>query len=173
MGLIMAHSGNAFALRTRDKLVDKANRESPILRNFQHDNRISAAGLDATGNALAGLLSAAAGYCVPAGYWVALYRGWIGGIVSVENLHHSRLATPDGAYYYATVLLMQLIPFVLVGGAGVNLGLAAFTNNARLVYRGSRVPWLRIPHDALRDALWIYVTSLPLFAMASLFEFTM
>jgi hypothetical protein len=30
---------------------------------------------------------------------------------------------------------------------------------------------LRIPYEAIRDAGWIYMISLPLFAIASLFEF--
>jgi hypothetical protein len=39
------------------------------------------------------------------------------------------------------------------------------------VYQGRRVQWLLVPYQALGDAGWIYLISLPLFAAASLFEF--
>jgi hypothetical protein len=66
------------------------------------------------------------GYGVPAGYCIAGYRGWVGGVVSVDDAHHSRLRTPYEAFYYLTTLVLQLIPYTLTGGAGVNLGIATF-----------------------------------------------
>jgi hypothetical protein len=172
-GLVMVHSGNRFALDFRDNLVGKAQRESLTLRQFQHGNRAAAAGLDAAGNAIAGLSSMVAGYFAPAGYGIAAYRGWIGGVVSIDAAHRSRLATRYGAFYYFVTLLLQLIPYSLAGGGGVNIGIAAFASENRTVYQGPRIPWLRIPYEAIKDAGWIYLVSLPLFAIASLFEFMM
>jgi hypothetical protein len=172
-GLVMVHSGNRFALDFRDNLVGKAQRESVTLQQFQRGNRVAAAGLDAAGNAVAGLSSMFAGYFVPAGYGVAAHRGWIGGVVSVDAAHRSRLATRYGAFYYFVTLLLQLIPYSLAGGAGVNIGIAAFASENRTGYQGPRIPWLRIPYEAIRDAGWVYLISVPLFAIASLFEFMM
>ncbi len=172
-GLVMVHSGNRIALDFRDNLVGKAQRESVIARQFRSGNVVAAAGLDAAGNAAVGLLTMISGYFAPAGYGFAAFRGWIGGIVSVDSSHRSRLARPDGAFYYLVTLLLQLVPSSMVGGAGVNLGIAAFASESRTGYRGARMPALRIPYEAIRDAGWIYLGSLPLFAIASLFEFMM
>ena len=156
-GLAMVHSGNRFALDFRDNLVGKAQRESVILRQFQRGNSVAAAGMDAAGNAVAGLLSAISGYGVPAGYAVAAYRGWIGGVVSIDGAHRSRLATSYGAFYYLVTLLLQLVPYSLAGGAGVSMGIASFASESRTGYHGPRMPWLRIPYEAIRDAGWIYL----------------
>ncbi len=40
-------------------------------------------------------------------------------------------------------------------------------------YNGPRVRLLQIPYEAISDAAWLYVISVPLFAIASLFEFMM
>ena len=56
-GLLLVHAGNRFALDFRDKLIGNAQRESAILRQFQRGNAVTAAGMDAAGNAAAGLLS--------------------------------------------------------------------------------------------------------------------
>ena len=172
-GLLMVHSGNRFALDFRDKLVGKAQRESVIIRQLQRGNSVAAAGMDAAGNAVAGLLSMMSGYGVPAGYGVAAFRGWIGGVVSVDGGHRSRLARPFGAFYYLVTMLLQLVPYSLTGGAGVNIGIAAFASESRTGYHGPRMPLLRIPYEAIRDAGWVYMISLPLFAVASVFEFMM
>jgi len=172
-GLLMVHSSNRFALEYRDKLVGRAQHESPILRQHQRGNSVRAAGLDTAGNAVAGLLSMMAGYCVPAGYGVAAYRGWIGGIVSVDAAHRSRFVSLYGAFYYVVTLILQLVPYSLAGGAGVSAGVAAFAVDNRTGYQGRRIPWLRIPYEAIGDAGRIYLISLPLFAVASLFEWVM
>jgi len=98
-----------------------------------------------------------AGYGCPRRLLVAVSRGWIGGIVSVDSAHRSRFARPYGAFYYLVTLLLQLVPYSLVGGAGVNLGFAAFGDGSRTGYEGSRLPWLRIPYEAIADAGWIYL----------------
>ena len=167
----MVHSGNRFALDFRDKLVTKAQRESSILRHVRRGNSAAAAGMDAAGNAFAGLLSMLAGYAIPAGYGIAAYRGWIGGVVSVDAAHRSRLARAYVAFHYLLTLFLQLVPYSLTGGAGVSVGIAAFAGERRTQYRGPRMRWLRIPFEAIMDAGYIYTISLPLFAAASLFEF--
>ena len=172
-GALMVHAGSGFALRFRDRMVTDAQQTSPILAQSQRGHRLAAAGLDASGNAAAGFLSMLAGYGVPAGYWVAVSRGWVGGVVSVDGAHQSRLQTRYGAFYYITVILLQLIPYTLAGGAGVNLGIAAFGKTAWTGYEGTRIPWLRIPVEALRDAGWIYLFAVPFFGIASLVEFTL
>ena len=171
VGLCVAHAGNGFALNFRDRIVGQAVQESSILRQFQRGHSWAAAALDASGNAFAGLCSLVGGYAFPIGYGLAAYRGWVGGVVSVDGAHHSRLASWHEAFYYLTTLVLQLIPYSITAGAGVNLGLAAFTK--RTVYQGSRIRWLQIPNDAIADAGRLYLVSLPLFAAASLFEFTM
>jgi hypothetical protein len=170
-GGALVHGGNRFALGYRDRLVGRAWKESVIMRNLQQGNRLHAAALDAAGNAFGGAASLLAGYFPPAGYLVTMSRGWIGGVVAVDNDHRSRLSTPREAFYYLTTLILQLIPYSLAGGAGVNLGLASFSKRGRAVYQGRRVQWLLVPYQALGDAGWIYLISLPLFAAASLFEF--
>jgi hypothetical protein len=172
-GGLMVHAHNRFALRYRDRLVGDAWKSSPTLAQYQKGHRVIAASLDSGGNAAAGLLSLIAGYGVPAGYWVAGYRGWVGGVVSVDENHRSRLSTRYEAFYYLTTLLLQLIPYTLAGGAGVNLGIAAFAKPRWTGYTGRRVPWLMIPFEAIGDAAWIYLIALPMFVGASLFEFLM
>lgn len=171
VGMGLVHWGNTFALGYRDRLVGKAQQESVILRNFQKGNSLRAAGLDAAGNAAAGAASLLAGYFPPTGYGIAAFRGWIGGIVSVDGDHHSRLGTPRECFYYLTAPILQLIPYSLAGGAGVNLGIATFGKRGRSAYQGGRMRWLLIPYEALGDAGWIYLVALPLFAIASVFEF--
>ena len=170
-GCAAVHWGSGFALRFRDRLVGKAQRESVILHDLDRGNALRAAGLDAAGNAVAGALGLVVGYFPPTGYGTAAFRGWVGGVVSVDDAHRSRLSTPRAAFYYITTLILQLIPYSLAGGAGVNIGIATFARPGRVAYPGSRMRWLLIPHAALGDAGWIYVVSLPLFAIASLFEF--
>jgi hypothetical protein len=167
----MVHSGSHYALDFRDKLVGKAQRGSLILRQLQRGSPVAAASLDAAANAVGGLLSMIAGYGVPAGYSVAAYRGWIGGVVSVDGAHHGRLARSFEAFYYLVTLLLQLVPYSLAGGGGVNLGITASAGESRTGDHRPRMPWLQIPYEAIRDAGWIYIISLPLLAIASLFEF--
>jgi len=171
VGLGLVHSGNTFALSYRDRLVGRAVRESTILHNLDAGNPWRAAGLDAAGNTAAGAISLVVGYFPPTAYGMAAFRGWIGGIVSVDDEHHSRLGVPRECFYYLTTLILQLIPYSLTGGAGVSLGIATFSRWGRSVYPGERVRWLLIPYEALGDAGWIFLVAVPLFVVASGFEF--
>lgn len=166
-GLAMVHAGNGFALRYRDRIVSNAWAGSPILRALDQGHPLTAAALDFGANSLAGLASTLTGYWAPAVYPVAIYRGWIGGIVSVGQKHRSRLKDSRERRYYLTVLLLQLVPYILAGGAGVNLGLARVRPFGD--YAGAR--WLGVPKEAFRDAGRIYLLVIPLFALASAYEF--
>ena len=95
--------------------------------------------------------------------------GWVGGIVSVDGNHRSRLAESHARNYYLGVLILQLLPFSLTGGAGVYLGVAWYRSWRAIEFRWS---WkLPLPRGALLDVVWIYVLAIPLFLMASFIEF--
>jgi len=166
-GAIMAHTGNRFALSYRDRMVSQAIKTSPILHADGSGKPLVAAALDTAGNAAGGIGGVISGYCLPIGYAIAVYRGWIGGIVSVDWRHRSRLAIDNGAAYYVTVMLLQLIPFSLTGGAGINIGLAAFTTLTPY----KRTKWSYPPRRAVLDAAILFAVSLPIFAIASTVEF--
>jgi uncharacterized membrane protein SpoIIM required for sporulation len=169
-GIFMVHSGNQFALNYRDKLVHNANATSPILKASHQSHNFRAATLDFSANLFLGAIpqTIAAVGVIPA-YPLVAFRGWIGGIVSVTGAHHSRLASSRQRIYYLGVLLLQLLPYSLTGGAGVYLGLAW--------YRRGRDPgaysrWIPpFPHAEFRDVLRIYALSIPLFFIASMVEF--
>jgi hypothetical protein len=167
VGIAMVHGGNGFALRYRDKIVYRAHETSAILKALRNHRPMTAASMDFAGNLVAGTASTLSGYWAPAVYPIAIYRGWIGGIVSVDDEHLSRLAQRSNAIYYLSTLLLQLIPYSLAGGAGVNIGLARVRRFGD--YSGPRV--LGVPKEALLDAARIYLLIVPLFFIASTFEF--
>jgi len=101
------------------------------------------------------------------GELIVAYRGWIGGIVSVDGSHLSRLADAREAAYYLITLILQLIPYSITGGAGVNMGLAYL--NPKRYTQGEK--WIGIPAEAIRDVVRIYLVAAPLFLVASLWEF--
>jgi hypothetical protein len=165
-GLVMVHAGNDFALGYRDRIVASA-RASPIRAALERDDRWRAAVLDFAGNLLAAASHSLAGLSVVLPYPLIAYRGWIGGIVSVDGAHVSRLAEFREGAYYLTTLALQLIPSSLTGGAGVYLGLAFL--RPRPTDRGGK--WLGLPKEALGDVLRIYLVAVPLFLLASVWEF--
>lgn len=167
VGAVMVHSGNEFALSYRDNLVANA-RTNPALIALEEGDRFRAAVLDFGQNLLLGAVPTTfGGLAVLVPYPIVAYRGWVGGIVSVNNAYVSRLADSSAATYYISVLILQLIPYSLTGGAGVNLGLAYFRPQAP--YQGEK--WLGLPREAVRDLFRIYILAVPLFLIASLFEF--
>ena len=99
----------------------------------------------------------------------AAYRGWVGGIVSVDARHVSRLSQPGTAFYYLVTVTLQLIPYILTGGAGMYLGLVAWRRRNDASVRS--LLGLRIPGEAIRDVGWIWALALPIFLAGSLFEF--
>jgi hypothetical protein len=168
VGVVMAHSGSSFALQQRDALVAGANASDPASLALNQGDRLQAALLDFSRNLLlGGVPGTVGGVAIVVPYGVALYRGWVGGIVSVDGAHVSRLAGPGAASYYLITLMLQLIPYTLAGGAGINLGLAML--RPRPYYAGKR--WLGMPIEALRDVARLYMLIVPLFLLASLWEF--
>lgn len=69
--------------------------------------------------------------------------------------------------YYLTVIFLQLVPYILAGGAGVNLGMA----RVRPIGHYAGLKWFGVPREAFRDAGRIYLLVIPLFALASAYEF--
>ncbi len=167
VGAVMVHTGNEFALTYRDDLVERAQANEPALVALGQNERVRAALFDFGGNLTAGIGQTIAGLGVIAPYPIAAFRGWVGGIVSVNSVHVSRLASSSEALYYLSVVILQLIPYSLAGGAGVNLGIACFRPPP--YYQGAKLLWL--PKEALRDVLRIYLLVVPLFLIASLLEF--
>jgi hypothetical protein len=170
VGMVMVHAGLAFALNTRDAIVGQAYGGSNATINARLNGQPLLAALsDFAGNLLLGAVpSTVTGLGVIFPYPLAAYRGWIGGIVSVDGQHLSRLAQPGEAIYYLVTLILQLIPYSLAGGAGVHLGVAYFKTHSR---SDVKIKWYDLPREALRDVAWIYLLVVPLFLIASLWEF--
>jgi len=169
VGIVMVHAGNKFALGYRDQLVNNAVQRDPIAIAANQGYSIRAAFLDFTGNLTLGALSKTiSGFAIIPPYLLVAYQGWIGGIVSVRNDHRSRLINPRSAVYYLLTLILQVIPYSLATGAGVNAGVSLF--QPRPYYQGEK--WFGIfPKEAVRDVVRIYVLVIPLFLVASLWEF--
>lgn len=167
MGIGMASLGNTYALDRRDEIVADA-RSTDTLVAYRSGDRLRAALLDFAANlGLGGVTSSVLGISVVGAYPVFAYRGWVGGIVSVDAQHHSRLASPDTALYYLVTLVLQLIPYSIAGGVGVRLGIGAWRD-----MRGSSRPSvLGLRTDRLRDLALAYVVIAPLFLIAALWEF--
>ena len=168
-GLAMAHLGSGAAVRQRDQMVGEASR-GKTLGALKGGFPVRAAVYDFAGNLLLGAVpSTVMGLGVVMPFPVAAYRGWVGGIVGVDGRHRSRLRTWRGGIYYLGVLILQLLPYSLAGGAGVRLGLAYVFPRSKYGYAGAR-RW-GFPVEAVRDVGWIYTLVTPLFLIASLVEF--
>lgn len=167
VGAIMVHAGNEASLRFGDRLVERAHASDPASLALAGGHRVEAAAWDFSRNLLlAAVPATVAGLAIVVPYLTTAYRGWVGGIVSVDRTHASRLREPAERTYYLVTLILQLIPYSMAGGAGVTLGLA-YLRRAR--YPGPR--WLGLPRAAVQDVLWIYLLIVPLFAIASTWEF--
>ena len=168
-GIIMAHSGNPFALHYRDKLVSDAVQHEPAAIALHQGNPLGAALLDFTGNLLLGSVpESIMGMGIVFPYpWVA-YQGWVGGIVSVRGDHTSRFNDIRSAVYYLLTLLLQITAYCLTVGAGVNVGVSLFWPAP--YYQGEK--WARLfPKEALRDWIKIYAIAAPIFLLGSVWEF--
>jgi uncharacterized membrane protein SpoIIM required for sporulation len=166
-GIAMVGTGNDFALERRDEVV-LAAQSSEITAANRGGDHIRAAVLDFGANlVLGGITSTLFGLAVVGSYPIVAYRGWIGGIVSVDARHESRLADPGSATYYLVTLVLQLIPYSIAGGMGVYVGVDAWR-----ALRGPRPDmWLGFSKDRLRDVALAYVVVVPLFLVAALWEF--
>jgi hypothetical protein len=167
-GMVLAHAGNRMALERRDALVAAAHRADPASRADDAGATGRAAVLDFSRNlGLAAVPETVAGMTFVVPVALAAYRGWVGGIVSVDHRHQSRLRSFRPALYYLVTLALQLAGFTLAGGAGLHLGWANIKRRGPFV--GPR--WFRLPRPALVDVAWIYALVVPLFALGSLWEF--
>jgi hypothetical protein len=169
VGIVVVHAGSPFALHSRNQLVDQASQQDPAARAAGRGNGLHATLLDFTGNLFVGALpKTVSGFAVIFPYPLVAYQGWVGGIVSVNADRASRFNDPRSAAYYLLTLLLQLIPYSLAVGAGVNCGLALL--RPQPCYQGQK--WLRIfPKEALLDLARIYALVVPLLLIPSLWEF--
>ncbi len=169
VGIVMVHAGNSSALAYRDQLVGQAVQQDSVLRAARQGDDLRAALLDFAGNlALGAVPKTVSGGTSIFPYPLVAYQGWVGGIVSVRGDHSSRLNDPRSAVYYLLTLLLQVIPYSLAVGAGVNLGVALLRPPPH--YQGEK--WLGLfPKEALWDVGRIYALATPLFLVASLWEF--
>lgn len=108
-GMVMVHTGSEFAIAQRDRVVSQAQ-TSPITAAFGRNDRLQAAALDFSSNLFAAAADTVGGIAVVVPYPVMAYRGWVGGIVSIDRAHASRLADPAEAAYYLSVLILQIVP---------------------------------------------------------------
>lgn len=166
---MLASAGWPFAVAQRDSIVDGAG-ASAVTRAYRSGDRLEAALLDFGSNLVLGAIpTSITGLSVVGPFPLAAYRGWIGGVVSIDAAHRSRLSTANEATYYVVTLALQLVGFVLTMGAGVHVGLSAW--RSRNDTRVRSVLGLRVPGSALKDAGWIYTVAIPFFLAGSLWEF--
>ncbi len=163
VGIFMVYRGNEFALSYRDRLVGEAQTGSVLTQ----PNPLSMALADFSGNLRGAVADALGGLGVVFPFPLVAYRGWVGGIVSVDGSHVSRLQQPTSAAYYLSVLLLQLMAYTLAAGAGVNAGLSFWRSRPEYAEK----KWLGVSVEALRDLGRIFVLVVPIFLLASLWEF--
>lgn len=169
VGIFMAHAGNGFALAQRDRIVQQALTSDGASIANQSGNHAIALVLDFANNILyAAVPQTVAGLGVILPYFSVTYQGWVGGIVSVDGTHRSRLRGVKATSYYFLVLLLQFIPFSLSIGAGVRFGVDLYRHNADIGWRLWRY---RLPHQNLVDLGYVFAVTVPLFLGASAFEF--
>lgn len=169
LGIGMVTAGVPFAVSERDSIVNSA-RGSPITSAYNRGDRLQAALLDFGSNLVLGAgATTITGISVVGPFPIAAYRGWVGGVVSIDSKHTSRLSRRDDAIYYVVTLLFQLAGYILAMAAGVHVGIAAWrarNDKSLRSFVGIRIPWW-----SLRDAAWLYVLVVPLLLIGSLWEF--
>jgi hypothetical protein len=169
IGILMSHYGNEFALSQRDKIVGAAIANDKASINYQEGNNFKAALFDCAGNLFfAAVPQTALGFGIVFPYFSVTYQGWIGGIVSVDNSHQTRFKNFTASSYYFIVLLLQFIPFSLSIGVGIKCGVDCYRYNSTVSWK----IWnYRIPKTSLKDLGYVYLVCIPLFFIASCFEF--
>jgi hypothetical protein len=167
VGIVMVHTGNEFALSYRDRLVAQAHATDPVSLAFQQGHPLRAVLIETARTQWACLATGLTGLTVISPVVLSGYRGWVGGIVSVDSSHISRLGELRQTIYYLSVVLLQLIPYSLAAGAGLNLGLTYFRPRAE--YQGEK--WIGYPKEAIWDFVRIFVLTIPFVVIANLWEF--
>lgn len=168
-GFIMVHTRSQFALACRDTLVADAHRDDPAARANDAGAHAVAAALDFSRNlGLAAVPDTIGGYVFVMPIGTGAYRGWVGGIVSVDAQHRSRLRVFRSALYYTVTMLLQLAGFTLAAGAGLHLGWA---NIRRVGPFFGPAAWSPLPKQVVLDVAWLYVLVVTFFALGSTWEF--
>lgn len=168
-GIILASVAVPFAVSQRDAIVSGAG-TSAVTQAENRGDHLRAALLDFGSNLFLGAVpTSITGLSVIGPFPIAAYRGWVGGIVSIDGRHKSRLADPGPAVYYVVTLVIQLTGYILTMAAGVHVGLAAW----RARNDDSLRSWagFRLPPAALADAGYLYLLAVPVFLVGSLWEF--
>jgi len=169
VGIVMSHNGNKFALACRDKIVGHAVETDIASMNFQKGNYFSAAMNDFAANLFIGAVPQTLmglGILIP--YFSTSIQGWVGGIVSVDANHKSRFKNFKSTFYYFFVLILQYIPYSLAIGSGIKCGIEFYTSNKS---NGWKLMKYKIKKSSLIDVGLIYILIVPLFLVASCFEF--
>ncbi|HET7730062.1 MAG TPA: hypothetical protein VFK48_08530 [Usitatibacter sp.] len=169
VGIFMAHGSNTLALEQRDRIVKTALASDKSSIAHRSGDHVMAALFDAAGNLFfAAVPQTVLALAVIPPYFSVTYQGWVGGIVSVDGKHRSRFRSVRATSYYFIVLLLQFIPFSLCVGSGVRCGVELYRQNADVGWRFSR---FRVPRQALVDVACAFAVAIPLFLIASAFEF--
>ena len=168
-GIIMSHAGNQFAASSRDNIVGKAIKSDKASINYQEGKNFSAALNDFMGNLFFGAVpQTLMGFGIVIPYFFVLKQGWVGGIVSIDSEHKSRFKNFKSTFYYLFVLLLQFIPYSLAIGAGVKCGIDFYNFNRM---NGWNLSKFKIQKNSLFDLCYVYILVVPLFFIASCFEF--
>jgi uncharacterized membrane protein SpoIIM required for sporulation len=168
-GIIMSQTGNHFALSYRDKIVGQSLTTDMASINYLKGNNFRAALYDFKGNLIFGAIpQTIMSFSIVIPCFTVIKQGWVGGIVSVDGEHKSRFRSLKSALYYFIVLLGQLIPYSIAIGAGMKCGIDFYNLNKTV---GLKVKNLKIPKTSLADLGYVYIIVVPLFFMASCFEF--
>jgi len=168
-GIILASAAVPFAVSQRDAIVEGAA-SSSVTQAENRGDHLRAALLDFGSNLFLGAVpTSVTGLTVVGPFPIAAYRGWVGGVVSIDSHHQSRLAAPGSAVYYVVTLLLQLAGYILTMAAGVHVGLSAWRARNDQSLRS----WagIRLPKAALADAGCLYLLAVPIFLVGSLWEF--
>lgn len=168
IGIIMVQTDNNFALSQRDKIVGIATHTDKASISYQQGNSLRAALYDFTGNLFLSITQTFLGLGLVIPYFTTSYQGWIGGIVSVDNFHKSRLKKIKSALYYFIVLFLHFTAYSLSIGAGIKTGVEVYKQNNLVSWRFWKY---RIRKENLLDVIYIYMFSVPIFFVASFFEF--
>jgi hypothetical protein len=163
----MVHSGNDFALTCRDKIVGKALATDQASVNYQAGNKFKAALIDFNANLFFGAgIQTLLGAGIVFPYFTTFAQGWIGGIVTVDANHKSRFSNWRSTLYFIIVFLLQTISYSLCISAGVKLGVETYRLN-----KSVSIFKYRLHRQSLVDILWLYLLAVPIFFIASCFEF--
>ena len=169
IGIVLVHNKVSFAVNYRDQIVNKALASDQSSISYNSGNTVTAALIDFASNAfLSAIPQSIGGLTIVIPFISVPYQGYIGGIVSIDGEHLSRLTSIQHILYYFIVLLLQYIPYSIVIGSGISVGIQQYKKNKNV---GWDIKNYKIDKTNVINLLLIYLSCLPLFFIASLFEF--